>query len=326
MSEHEKYTDNHLYDSGIIEVESGLDEPSESTMIVNTDQLRRARAGYTQRDQAYLIVISGPHVGRMYKVDREAMTLGRSPQVDIQLNDVGVSRQHVRVEARGEDVFVRDLDSANGTFINGTQVTGDYQLADGDKITLGTTTILKFTYHDKLDETFQRDLINAAQRDGLTGAYNKRHLMEQLRTEMSYALRHGTHLSMVMFDVDHFKRTNDTWGHLAGDHVLKQLAKLSMDSIRDEDLFARYGGEEFTILCRGIPIQQCARLGNRIRKLVERTQFVYNHQVIPVTISVGVSGIPGTSARTPEELIAGADEALYAAKNSGRNCVMIKNS
>lgn len=326
MSEHHKYTDSDQFDSGVVEVSSSLEEPSESTMIVNTDLLRRARAGYTQRDQAYLIVISGPHVGRMYKIDREAMTLGRSPQVDIQLNDLGVSRHHVRVESRGDEVFVRDLGSANGTFINGLQVTSDYRLADGDKITLGTTTILKFTYHDRLDETFQRDLINAAQRDGLTGAYNKRHMMEQLRTEMSYALRHGTHLSMVMFDVDHFKRTNDTFGHLAGDHVLKQLAKLSMDSVRDEDLFARYGGEEFLILCRGIDIQQGARLGNRIRKLTEHTQFVYNNQHIPVTISVGVSGIPGTDARTPEELIAGTDEALYAAKNAGRNCVMIKGS
>ncbi len=295
-------------------------------MIVNTEMLQKARQGLNQRDQAYLIVISGPHVGRMYKVDQDSITMGRSPQVDLQLNDVGVSRQHARIVRRGEDVFVEDLQSANGTYINGRQVTNDYQLQDGDKITLGTTTILKFTYHDKLDEDFQRQMFDAALRDGLTGAYNKKYMMNHLRAELSYALRHGTHLSMLMMDVDHFKNTNDTYGHLAGDRILAKLSQLAMDSIRNEDTFARYGGEEFAIICRGIAIEQCARLGNRIRKLVEQTDFVYEGQHIPVTISVGVSGVPGVAARAPEDLIGAADEALYAAKHGGRNRVMIKSS
>jgi two-component system, cell cycle response regulator len=304
---------------------SDLSEPSETTMIVNTEMLQQAREGLNERDQAYLIVISGPHVGRMYKVDQADITMGRSPKVDLQLNDVGVSRKHARIVCRGEDVFVEDLKSANGTYINGRRVTSDYQLQDGDKITLGTTTILKFTYHDKLDEDFQREMFDAALRDGLTGAYNKKYLMNHLRSELSYALRHGTHLSVLMFDVDHFKNTNDTYGHLAGDRILARLSELAKQSIRGEDTFARYGGEEFTIVCRGISIEQCARLGNRIRKLIAQTDFVYEGQSIPVTISVGVSGVPGINARTPEDLIGAADEALYAAKNAGRNRVMIKS-
>lgn len=301
-----------------------LSEPSETTMIVSTDMLQQAREGLSERDQAYLIVISGPHVGRMYKVDKESITMGRSPKVDLQLNDVGVSRQHARIQNQGDRVFVEDLQSANGTYINGRRVTADYQLQDGDKITLGTTTILKFTYHDKLDEDFQRQMFDAALRDGLTGAYNKKYLMNHLRSELSYALRHGSPLSVLMFDVDHFKNTNDTYGHLAGDRILARLAKIAMDSIRSEDTFARYGGEEFTIVCRGINIEQCARLGNRIRKTVDQTDFVYEGQNIPVTISVGVSGVPGVPAQTPEDLIGAADEALYAAKDAGRNRVMIK--
>ncbi len=303
-----------------------LSEPSETTMIVNTEMLQQARQGLNERDQAYLIVISGPHVGRMYKVGEDNITMGRSPQVDLQLNDVGVSRKHARIVHHGENVFVEDLKSANGTYINGRRVTTEYQLQDGDKITLGTTTILKFTYHDKLDEDFQRQMFDAALRDGLTGAYNKKYMMNHLRSELSYALRHGTHLSMLMFDVDHFKNTNDTYGHLAGDRILAKLSELAMQSIRSEDTFARYGGEEFAIICRGIGIDQCARLGNRIRKLVEQTNFVYEGQHIPVTISVGVSGVPGVQARTPEDLIGAADEALYAAKDAGRNRVMIKSS
>ncbi|QDG51882.1 GGDEF domain-containing protein [Persicimonas caeni] len=303
-----------------------LSEPSETTMIVNSEMLQQARQGLNERDQAYLIVISGPHVGRMYKVDQNNITMGRSPKVDLQLNDVGVSRQHARIVHHGDDVFVEDLQSANGTYINGRRVTSEYQLQDGDKITLGTTTILKFTYHDKLDEDFQRQMFDAALRDGLTGAYNKKYMMNHLRSELSYALRHGTHLSMLMFDVDHFKNTNDTYGHLAGDRILAKLSELAMQSIRNEDTFARYGGEEFAIICRGIAIDQCARLGNRIRKLVEQTDFIYEGQNIPVTISVGVSGVPGVQARAPEDLIGAADEALYAAKNAGRNRVMVKRS
>ncbi len=295
-------------------------------MIVNTEMLQQARDGLDERDQAYLIVISGPHVGRMYKVDQNNITMGRSPKVDLQLNDVGVSRQHARIVCHGEDVFVEDLESANGTYLNGRRVTSDYQLQDGDKITLGTTTILKFTYHDKLDENFQRQMFDAALRDELTGAYNKKYLMNHLRSELSYALRHGTHLSLLMFDVDHFKPVNDNYGHLAGDRILAKLGQLSMESIRGEDTFARYGGEEFAVVCRGIAIEQAARLGNRIRKLVASTDFVYEGQKIPITISVGVSGVPGIQARSPEDLIGAADEALYAAKDAGRNRVMIKGS
>lgn len=326
MSEHEKSEGASARETLIAGLSGDLSEPSETTVIVHADMLKKAQAGFNERTQAYLIVISGPHVGRMYKVDQQELTMGRSPQVDIQLNDVGVSRRHARIVRRADNVFVQDMKSANGTYINGVQVTDDFQLEDGDKITLGGTTILKFTYHDQFDDTFQRDLIWAAQRDGLTGAYNKKHLLEQMRTEMSYALRHGTQLSLLMFDVDFFKKTNDTYGHLAGDFVLKRLAQLGMESIRDEDIFARYGGEEFAILCRGIDIQQCAKLGSRLRKLIERTKFKYNSETIPITISVGVSGIPGIKAEKPEDLILAADQALYAAKNTGRNRVMIKDS
>lgn len=308
------------------DVPDELSEPSETTMIVSSDMLRKARKGMGERDQAYLIIISGQHVGRPHKVGEDSITMGRSPKVDVQLNDVGVSRQHACVERRGENVFVRDLESANGTYVNGELVTRDYRLQDGDKITLGTTTILKFTYHDRLDVNFSNDMLHAAQHDGLTGAYNKKYLLEHLASEMSFALRHGTRLSMLMFDVDHFKNTNDTFGHLAGDYVLAQLSRLGAQSIRDEDIFARYGGEEFAIVCRGIGLQQCAQLGNRLRIKIEQHNFEYKSRKIPVTISLGVSGVPAINAATPQDLIAAADAALYAAKNAGRNCLMIKGS
>ena len=320
MAEH----DDQSQSPDIPQQRGDLSEPSETTIIVNRNLLKQHADIGSQRDQAYLIVISGPHVGRMFKVGDHELVMGRSPKVDLQLNDVGVSRQHARIRTEAESVFVEDLSSANGTFINGRRVEALHQLQDGDKITLGTTTILKFTYHDKLDEDFQKHMFDAALRDGLTKAYNKKYLMNHLRSEMSYALRHASYLSLLMFDVDHFKPINDTYGHLAGDRILQRLSALSMESVRSEDTFARYGGEEFAVVCRGISIKQCASLGNRIRKAVETSDFVYEGQKIDVTISVGVSGIPEYPARTSDELIAAADEALYAAKNSGRNRVMVK--
>jgi two-component system, cell cycle response regulator len=301
----------------------GLTENSESTMIVDTNMLKQARAQYQQRDQAYLIVISGPHVGKMYKIDRQEVTIGRSSQADMHVNDLGISRAHARVQIHGNDVFIEDLQSANGTYLNGDRVLRMQKLADGDKITLGSTTILKFTYHDKLDEHFQKHMFDAALTDGLTKAYNKSYMLNHLGTEVAFALRHRSPLSLIMFDVDHFKHVNDTYGHLAGDAVLVKLSNLAQNSLRTEDVFCRYGGEEFAIICRGILSQQAGMLAERLRLVVQSSQFAYDGLVMPITISLGVAAIPEIQAQTPEELIAAADAALYDAKRAGRNRVML---
>src|SRR5690606_33178230 len=150
---------------------------------------------------------------------------------DLFVQDVGISRMHARIFSRGRDIFVEDLESANGTFLNGVVVNNQQRLQDGDKITLGSTTILKFTYHDELDENFQQRMFDAALRDGLTKAFNKSYFLTQLQTEFAFALRHGTALSLIMYDVDHFKPVNDNYGHLAGDAVLMKLAELTSMSL-----------------------------------------------------------------------------------------------
>ena len=127
-------------------------------------------------------------------------------------------------------------------------------LSEGDKILLGSTTILKFTYQDQLDEAFQRQMSESALRDGLTRAYNKRYLTERIESELQFALRHDTPLSLIFLDIDHFKRINDVHGHQAGDHVLVQLATLAMSILGEDEVFARYGGEEFAVISRGMEI------------------------------------------------------------------------
>ncbi len=294
-------------------------EPSEATLIVDSNALKRVRQEVAERNQAYVIVIAGPHTGKMFKIDSSDTVMGRSPRVDLQLQDVGVSRTHARIFRVNDQVFVEDLQSANGTYLNGERLAMTQQLRDGDKITLGSTTILKFTYHDKLDEDYQKRMFEAALRDGLTNAFNKKYFLNHLDSEFSYAKRHGSHLSLVIFDVDHFKHVNDTYGHLAGDHILTKLASLAMNSVRSEDTFARYGGEEFAIVARGSTMFQSYQLAERLRKEVDAYSFVHHTSEIPVTISVGVASFPEIQVETVPELIEAADRALYAAKNAGRN-------
>jgi diguanylate cyclase (GGDEF)-like protein len=222
----------------------------------------------------------------------------------------------------GSRNILEDMGSTNGTFCNGARVQRQV-LADGDKILLGSTTILKFTYQDKLDEMFQRQMSESALRDGLTKAFNKRYFAERLESEYLYAVRHDAPMSLMFLDIDHFKRINDVHGHPAGDHVLVELAKLAHGSLRNEDIFARYGGEEFAVISRGTDLDDAKQAAERLRSAVEEHTFSYEGKTIPVTISVGVARAPCPGVASPADFIALADETMYAAKRSGRNRVCV---
>jgi diguanylate cyclase (GGDEF)-like protein len=271
---------------------------------------------------AYLVVLAGSNVGEMYKVEKERTVMGRGDHVDIRLFDDGISREHAQVVQEKGDTgsrnILEDMGSTNGTFCNGTRVQRQV-LADGDKILLGSTTILKFTYQDKLDEMFQRQMSESALRDGLTKAFNKRYFAERLDSEYTYAIRHDAPLSLMFLDIDHFKRINDVHGHPAGDYVLIELAKIAHGVLRNEDIFARYGGEEFAVVSRGTEVSEAQSLAERLRKAVEEHAFSYEGKSIPVTISVGVARVPRPGIGSPAEFIALADETMYTAKRSGRN-------
>jgi diguanylate cyclase (GGDEF)-like protein len=279
----------------------------------------------TARDRAYVIVLAGEQVGSMFRLEGETL-IGRTAQAKIRLNDDGISRKHARIIPRGTEVFIEDLKSANGTVVNDEVIEGERALQDGDKIRLGSTTILKFTYHDHLDESFQQQMYEAALRDGLTKAFNKKYFLDRLESEFAYARRHKSHLSLVMFDVDFFKKVNDNYGHLAGDYVLARLAKLTAAAVRTEDVFARYGGEEFGVICRAVELRKAGMFAERLRLLIESSSFEYEGQRVPVTVSIGVSATPEIDVETSTELIGSADEALYEAKRSGRNRVILKQA
>jgi len=279
-------------------------------------------AGEQKRDRAYLVVLAGTSVGEMYKIERERTIIGRGGRAQIRLLDDGISREHAEVVIEGDQVMLHDLGSTNGTFCNGIKV-GKKELADGDKILVGSTTILKFTYHDNLDEIFQRQMYESALRDGLTKAFNKKYFTDRMESEFTYSLRHGSPLALIMFDVDHFKKVNDGFGHQAGDMVLTELASLTQMSLRAEDVFARYGGEEFAVICRGSDLAQGQVVGERLRRSVEARQFGYEGKIIPVTISVGIAALPDPKLADAVALVSAADAALYRSKQGGRNRVSL---
>jgi two-component system, cell cycle response regulator len=281
--------------------------------------------GGVKRDRAYLVVLAGASVGEMYKVEGDKTVIGRGQKAQVRLLDDGISREHAQVVVEGNRIYLEDLGSTNGTFCNGLKV-DRRELADGDKILVGSTTILKFTYHDNLDEIFQKQMYESALRDGLTKAFNKKYFTDRLESELTFALRHQSPLVLVMFDIDHFKKVNDTYGHQAGDLVLSELSTLLTAALRAEDVFARYGGEEFAVICRGTDLTQASIVGERMRKAVETHRFTFEGTHIPVTISVGIAGLPDAAVKDATDLVARADKALYQSKHGGRNRVTIHRS
>ena len=158
--------------------------------------------------------------------------------------------------------------------------------------------------------------------DELTGLANRRRLTAELERELRRSGRHGRPVSILMLDVDHFKHFNDTYGHPAGDAVLKRLASTVRECVRDVDTVARYGGEEFTVILPETPVAEAARVAERIRASAEQDRFTPEGESVPlnVTVSIGYAWFP-ENAGTPDALIEAADQALYRSKESGRNRV-----
>ena len=273
-----------------------------------------------QQAAACLVVLSGSNVGEMYRIEKDQVVIGRGDKVDLRLVDDGISREHVRLVKDDGQIVLEDLGSTNGTYCNGQRVARQ-PLAEGDKILIGSTTILKFSYQDKLDEMFQRQMSESALRDGLTRAFNKRYFIDRIESEFQYAVRHSAPLSLIFLDIDHFKKINDQHGHQAGDQVLAQLATLVMSMLGEEEIFARYGGEEFAVVARGVELELAAALSERLRAAVEAHAFKFGETSLPVTISVGVARAPGPGMASSGDLVARADEAMYTAKRGGRNRV-----
>ncbi|MDC0707794.1 GGDEF domain-containing protein [Stigmatella sp. ncwal1] len=268
---------------------------------------------------AALVVIYGLDLGHKYDLGRSEILIGRSSKSDISLDQESVSRNHARITNTVKGVFIQDLGSTNGTFVNDDAVKSAQELRNGDLVKIGRT-IFKFIAGGNIEAAYHDEIYRLTTMDGLTQVHNRRYFDEQLDREVSRSRRYERVLSLVMFDVDHFKHINDKRGHLAGDYVLKHLASTVSVNIRREDVFARYGGEEFGILLPEVDAKGTWLFAEKVRQMVEQAHFVFDKHTISVTISLGIATLL-PEHREPSELVRAADEKLYEAKNTGRNRV-----
>lgn len=273
------------------------------------------------RDRAVLLRMDGVLAGQVFVIGSGPCTLGRHPTNQVRLDDAGISRFHSQVSCEHEQYWVEDLGSKNGTFVQGRAVQRA-SIQDGDWVQLGPRVAFRFSLTDTRQELLLRRLYESSTRDALTGAYNRKHFDERLRTEIAFAARHRAEASLVLFDIDHFKKVNDTFGHQAGDAVLRQVAMLVGRRLRAEDVFARVGGEEFAVILRGIDRAGAARAAERIRTTVATLPVTFDGHTIPITLSAGCASVRCSAERTPEDIIAIADRRLYDAKRGGRNRVV----
>jgi two-component system cell cycle response regulator len=273
-------------------------------------------------DRASLTVLAGLNAGQVFILEREETFIGRGRDADVRIDDAGISRKHARVVCTENGRYVlEDLGSTNGILVNGRSV-DRVSLASGDRVQVGPTLVLRFGVIAADEEALARKLYDGSTRDALTQVYNRKYAGERLAAKVAYAHRHGTLLGLALFDLDHFKRVNDTFGHLAGDAVLRVVAAQVQRTIRTEDVIARYGGEEFVVLVRGIEHRNVGVLADRIRKGVERLSIPWESQTLKVTVSIGIASLFECGPKASvDALVALADERLYQTKARGRNRV-----
>jgi len=296
-----------------------MDEATNRTRVEQVSKI----SDRTGTGAACLIVCTSVdplQVGRHYELTERALTIGRSADSTIIVESETVSRSHARIERRGRGFVLVDCGSVNGTYL-GDEPVGEETLRSGDLIKVGPC-ILKYLAAGDIEAAYHEEIYRLTITDGLTAIANRRAFEETINAEVRRALRYARPLSLVMFDLDHFKKVNDTHGHMAGDHVLKTVASIVRGLVREEDTFARYGGEEFALLLPETPKAVAARLAEKIRAAVANTQFMFEDRVIPVTISIGVADVV-PELRTHHQLVKAADARLYEAKRDGRNRVAV---
>ncbi len=280
-------------------------------------QTTPSASGNSSNHAACLVIMSGQPLGKIFHLQENNVTIGREPNNTIQIEDEAVSRTHTRVFYENNQWLIEDQNSTNGTFINFKRIQKQ-EIKNSDVISIGKT-VFKFIREDNLESAYYREIYELSTKDGLTNLANKRYFNELLTKEISRVKRHQDTFSIMMMDIDHFKKVNDQYGHPAGDYVLKQIADILQGNVRQEDLLARFGGEEFICLLTNAKVKAGAKIAEKMRQLVAEHQFLWDQIQIPVTMSFGLTEFQNSD--TNETLIERADQKLYEAKNKGRNRV-----
>lgn len=301
------------------------DENNEDKTIVASGDTLKKSIPSEEMAPPVLVVLLGPtaYQGKQFAL-LDGHVIGRANESAIHIDDRSLSRSHARIDIKGGDVAVVDMGSTNRTMVNGQALApmAPCALKNNDQIKAGNV-IFKFLERGSIEALTNQTLFEKANRDALTGAFSKGALLERAPEAMKRAETTNEPLSVIVFDLDHFKKINDNFGHPGGDHVLKELGRIVGSTlIRGADFFARYGGEEFVLILAGTPTKTAVEVAERIRTTIQNTEFTFEGRKIPVTLSLGVA------TRGPTEvdwahLFDRADKALYASKQGGRNRVTV---
>ena len=294
------------------------DQTTSASQTVLTE-VGEARSPRPANQNGCLIVIYGHEMGRRVQVSTEPLTIGRSPNCEVPVDQESVSRHHCRIRFEGGEFLVRDLGSTNGTYVNDDLLADQGRLRHGDQLKVGRT-ILKFIVGDDVEAQYHEEIYRLMTTDGLTQLNNRRYFDEMLDREVARAKRYKRSFSLLVFDIDHFKKVNDRFGHLAGDAILRQLGAVLLGRLRVNDVLARIGGEEFALITPEVGLDGARELAGKINRLIGDTRFEFDGSAVQVTVSVG-------AAEWQEEyedawdLFKAADDKMYEAKRAGRNQV-----
>ncbi len=256
-------------------------------------------------------------MGRRYELGKEEVSIGRADDCTICVNADQVSRRHALIQAVLGRYYIIDNRSTNGTFVNEQKVERA-KLLDGDQIRVGKT-VLKYT-ESPVEQRYFEHVFNLASMDALTGAFNKRYFDETFDKDVLRAQQGVSPLSLVLLDIDHFKKINDGHGHPAGDAVLKSVASAIASQLREGDALYRVGGEEFALVLSATSCDQAVLAAEATRGLVAGMVTDFMGTRISATLSLGVAEL--LPDEQPAALYQRADEKLYAAKRGGRNRVV----
>ncbi len=288
------------------------------TQILQLPERYRSRGGSRR---PVLVVVQGDELGRRYPLPDGRLILGRDPDgVDLAIPDPSVSARHamLHVDAERERFGIVDLGSRNGTYLNGAPLSNG-SLREGDKVFVGTT-VLKFTFHDSIEEHFHGELDRLMHLDSLTGLYVRRWFDQEYPKAFARALAREQPISLAMMDLDGLKQINDEHGHQLGSHCIAEAGRIIKACLPDGAAGARFGGDEFVVWFADCGLEAAVQVAETIRVRIESFEFRLESVVVAPTISIGLAAL-AADARQPDELMREADAALYRAKQAGRNAV-----
>jgi diguanylate cyclase (GGDEF)-like protein len=293
------------------------DDIYESTLEVTISRDMGTLIRVAAEQRALLLVLSGTRLGHRLVLGDTAIDVGRGSAAGLILDADSVSRKHARIERFGGGHKIVDQGSTNGTYVNGVRIK-EQILKDGDRIGIGKA-LLKYLAGGNIEGAYHEEIQRLMRFDPLTNVFNKRHFDESLRLSVFTATGGAKPLSLIVFDLDHFKKVNDTHGHMAGDAVLCGASLAVQKILAPTELFGRVGGEEFAVLCEDTELQAALERAEAIRRTISFEPYCFEEKKLPVTVSVGVAQL--AEAEEAEGLFERADGQLYAAKAAGRNCV-----